>query len=167
MIEIIENDNIFEDKYLYPDLNYEYGYNRYNRYKGKNFYLARYPQNYDERCISSGKLQEIISNYKFSHTLNTRTGSSGSPICNENSDVIGVHNSGDEEHNINYGAFIGEIINYLKNQKTKKEEYNKEELIRDESKNKINIIHNEIDSDLIEKKNSKWWIKNVKWKGNN
>ena len=37
LIEIIENDNIPEDIYLAPDLNYENGF---NQYENKNFYLA-------------------------------------------------------------------------------------------------------------------------------
>ena len=93
LIEIIENDKISENKYLDVDLNYKHGY---NKYKGRNFYLAGYPKDYDGiRCISAGIIKEIIEDYKFSHTLNTNFGSSGSPICNENGDVIGIHTSGD------------------------------------------------------------------------
>ena len=115
LIEIIENDKISEDKYLDVDLNYQHGYDKYKD-KDKNFYLAGYPKDYNTRSISSGKIQEIISDYEFSHTLDTKEGSSGSPICNENGDVIGIHTSGDEKNKINYGIFIGKIIDTLKNQ---------------------------------------------------
>ena len=53
MIEIIKEDNISKDKYLNPDLNYIYGYDRYT---DNNFYLAGYPSSFDERCLSSGKI---------------------------------------------------------------------------------------------------------------
>ena len=92
LIEIIENDKISENKYLDVDLNYKHGY---NKYKGRNFYLAGYPKDYDgRRCISAGIIKNTLD-YKFSHTLFTNFGSSGSPICNENGDVIGIHTSGD------------------------------------------------------------------------
>jgi V8-like Glu-specific endopeptidase len=76
LIEIINDDNISEKKYLTPDLNYEHGY---DKYKDKNFYLAGYPKNYNERCISSGKIIGITEE-EFEHQLNTSEGSSGSPI---------------------------------------------------------------------------------------
>jgi len=86
LIEIKKTDNIPKDKYLYPDLNYKNGY---NLYESKDFYLAGYPANKNERCISSGKIK-IISNFELEHTLDTGIGSSGSPIClSENLNVVG------------------------------------------------------------------------------
>ena len=46
LIEIVEEDGISEDKYLMPDLNYSYGF---EIYINKNFFLAGYPKNHDER----------------------------------------------------------------------------------------------------------------------
>ena len=113
LIEIIENDQISENKYLKADLNYQYGY---DIYEDKNFYLAGYPKDFDgTRCTSAGIIKDIIEDYKFSHTLDTNFGSSGSPICNENCDVIGIHTSGHKGKKINYGIFIGRIIDTLKN----------------------------------------------------
>ena len=54
LIEIIKDDNISEDKYLTPDLNYEY-----NNYKDKNLYLAGHLRNYNERYISTGRIIKI------------------------------------------------------------------------------------------------------------
>ena len=55
IVEIIENDNIPDNKYLLPDLNYKYSYNIYIEEK---FYLAGYPMNKKkykgERHICSG-----------------------------------------------------------------------------------------------------------------
>ena len=129
LIEIVKDDNIPENKYLIADLNYEYGYNRYDN---NNFYLAGYPKNFDERCLSSGKITKI-NDFIFEHQLDTREGSSGSPICNKNGDVIGIHTSGNKEEEINYGIFIGKIMDTLKN-----------ELPMNGKSNIINIIVGEI-----------------------
>lgn len=98
-----------------PDLNYKNGY---EFYKDKNLYLAGYPYsegNRRERSISSGKIKSInINNIGFTHSLDTRPGSSGSPICLiDNKCVIGIHRQGDKIKPINYGTFIGYIIDEL------------------------------------------------------
>jgi len=118
LIEIIDEDNISDGKYLNPDCYYEFNY---NRYLDKNFYLAGYPENHDERCISSGRIIEIgvyinyeKVNYKFYHKLDTRRGSSGSPITNDKGDVIGIHTDGIDSLNKNIGTFIGKILDNLK-----------------------------------------------------
>ena len=114
MIEILPKDNIPEDKYLFPDLNYKNGYDKYiNQY----FYLAGYPtvEIYrGDRHVSSGKIGDIFGDFEFEHTLDTGHGSSGSPICLiSNKLVIGIHKSGDEENKKNYGTFIGKILDEL------------------------------------------------------
>jgi len=115
LIEIIDDDRISDGKYLTPDLNYEFGY---ERYFGQNLYLAGYPKIYNERCSSTGRIIQIgkeKENYKFYHKLDTRTGSSGSPITNDKGDVIGIHNSGiNEKDKKNKGTFIGKILDNLK-----------------------------------------------------
>lgn len=112
-IEILEKDNIPKDKFLLPDLNYKHGY---DIYKDGNFFLAGYPRDLiyqKERHISSGKIIEI-DDFEFEHSLDTRKGSSGSPICSiENIQVIGMHKQGKKNENINYGTFIGIIIDEL------------------------------------------------------
>ena len=137
LIEIIENDNISKDKYLDIDLNYQQGY---EQYINNNFYLAGYPKNYDDRCLSTGRIIKI-SDFAFYHTLDTDVGSSGSPICNQYCKVIGIHTSGNEEENINYGIFIGKIIDNLR--KSSNKNYIIAELyINDEDINKdIRIIN--------------------------
>ena len=148
IIEIIKKDNILEDKYLIPDGSYEYGY---DRYINKDCYLAGYPGNYSERCASVGKIIKR-NDYTFSHKLPTFGGSSGSPICNNNCDVIGIHTSSGkvnmkEEDNINYGIFIGEIIKCLKGENISNINNNKNYIIgtiyiSNENINKdINIIN--------------------------
>ena len=138
LIEIIENDNISKDKYLDLDLNYKNGY---DKYENKNYYLAGYPRDYDERCISSGKIIKILD-YQFFHTMETSAGSSGSPICNENGDVIGIHTSTLEDKKLNIGIFIGKIIDNLKNKNNNKNYIIAEIYINDENINKdIRIIN--------------------------
>jgi len=114
LVEIIEKDNIKEDKFLMPDLNYKNGY---NIYINDNFYLAGYPQNNsneNERSISSGKIINILDNLEFEHSLDTGHGNSGSPIClRSNLLVVGIHKQGHTTRPINYGTFLGYILDIL------------------------------------------------------
>ena len=113
IIEIINKDKISEDKYLLPDLNYKQGY---NLYLDNDTCLSGYPNNFPffgERHISSGKITKII-NFEFEHSIDSRKGSSGGPICLIDSQyVIGIHKSGNTSRNINNGTFIGYIIDKL------------------------------------------------------
>ena len=72
--------------------------------------MAGYPdddQHDIERVICSGKIKEI-KDFEFSHQLDTRIGSSGSPICLlDDTSIIGIHKGGIKEKKINYGTFIG------------------------------------------------------------
>jgi GTP-binding protein EngB required for normal cell division len=92
--------------------------------------LAGYPADniYEkERHISSGKIMSI-NGYEFEHTLDTRQGSSGAPICLfENVQVIGIHKGGDKIKPINYATFIGLIIDELEKEykQMQKSVYNK------------------------------------------
>jgi len=114
LIEIIKSDEIPEDKFLIPDFNYKNGF---NVYENENFYLAGYPrvnnQFLGERHISSGKIKEI-KGFEFTHTLDTRSGSSGSPICLiNNQNIIGIHRDEVESEHINYATFMGVILDDL------------------------------------------------------
>ena len=114
LIEILEGDNIPDKKYLMPDLNYQNGFNIYD---GERFYLAGYPHDIQfekQRFISSGTIIKI-KDFQFAHTLDTRSGSSGSPICliNKLHNVVGIHKSGNKIDKINYGTFIGHVIDIL------------------------------------------------------
>lgn len=121
VIEIKNYDYIPDYKFLTPDSDYKIGYNIY--YKEK-FFLAGYPRvdnmHDGERHISSGRIIEIYyNNIEFEHTLDTRQGSSGSPLCLlKNGKVIGVNkahrlNSPYGNLSINVGTFIGVIIDEL------------------------------------------------------
>ena len=115
VIEILNKDNIPENKFLTPDLNYKFGY---DTYKNGKYILAGYPNDetfHKERHICSGEIKSI-KEFEFSHTLDTRSGSSGAPICILNTvKVIGIHKQGHKTKPINYGTFIGVIIDELEN----------------------------------------------------
>lgn len=115
LIEIIEEDNIPENKYLYPDLNY---INGYEQYKKIQIYVAGYPNVNEykgDKHFSSGEIKGINEeNGKFMHNCDTREGSSGSPLINSNQKVIGIHFGCNNLNTTNYGTFIGVIIENLK-----------------------------------------------------
>ena len=158
VIEILKEDEIPEYNFLEPDFNYK---NEYNNYEQKDLYLAGYPkseQYQSERQASSGTIKKIFEEFQFEHTLDTREGSSGSPIClGSNLNVIGIHKSGDKDKNINYGTFIGkildELINYVK--KTNKKE------------NNINYNKNKISAEIAFNEKIKKCVCNVSFKNEN
>ena len=146
LIEILESDNIKDVNYLIPDMNYKIGFDFYLKKKnaGLGLYLAGYPKvrhSNGEKHISSGYITKVDS-FKFNHNLDTRAGSSGSPICLiDNENVIGIHKGGDENKVINYGTFIGIIINDLDNINIKEYKNNEDcDYINEFKKNKNNII---------------------------
>ena len=87
--------------------------------------------------------------------METSAGSSGSPICNENGDVIGIHTSTLEDKRLNIGIFIGKIIDNLKHKNNNKNYIIAEIYINDENINKdIRIINS---YEQFKRENS--WIK--------
>ena len=129
LMEILPEDKIPKDLYLFPDLNY---FNGYEQYKDQQVYTAGYPNvliNKGEKHMSTGIIKEIESSC-FYHTCDTRKGSSGSPIINNSKQIIGIHIGFDKELNMNIGSFIGQIINKIK--------FNKD----DNKQNLINEIRN-------------------------
>ncbi len=140
LIEILKEDNINEDKYLIPDLNYKN--EGFKDYVGKNFFLGGYPNSYEypkEPHISSGKIDSIMNYFEFNHSLDTGKGSSGSPICLINKFIIGIHKAGNKEHHLNFGTFIGAILDELENNgKIYLEGRKNQKDVRRDSKKKFN-----------------------------
>ena len=128
LVQILESDHIGEDKFLYPDLGYKNGY---DKYKYKNYYLAGYPKNdnedinkENERCISSGTITNLTedSENEFIHNLDTRSGSSGAPICLTNGLlVVGIHKEGHKSDPVNFGTFLGYILDKLDQEEIEEE----------------------------------------------
>ena len=114
IIEIKEEDNIYENRFLHPDLNYKMGL---NHYINAQVYTAGYPNveiHKGDKHYSAGFIKQIYSNgYVFAHTCDTKEGSSGGPIINYDKLVIGIHFGSIEEKKVNVGTFIGKIINEL------------------------------------------------------
>ena len=114
LIELLSEDNIPDKYYLYPDLNYK---NKgFNNYENIQVYTAGFPEAeiYEkDRQMSTGKIK-TIKDFEFEHTCDTRKGSSGCPIINYSGNVIGIHYGGDKDKGINYGYFIGAIIERIK-----------------------------------------------------
>ena len=112
MIQILQKDNISEDKFLLPDYNY---LNGISEYIDKQIYIGGYPivkSHKKEKHFSSGVIKKIVqNNTRFLHSSDTRGGSSGSPIIDTNKKVVGIHNGAYQQ--LNLGTFIGPIINEL------------------------------------------------------
>ena len=133
LVQILKEDKIKEKRFLYPDLNYKnIGF---SIYKDSQIYTAGYSNvelYKDGRYISSGVITKI-DGYNFEHNCEIRRGSSGSPILNLFKLVIGIHNGGGDKNNeINFGTFIGVIIDKLNNEReniiiNKEKEKEKEE----------------------------------------
>ena len=115
MIEIIEEDNIDDTFFLFPN----YKYNEVQ--KIDEIYIPQYPadkEKYsDDLYYSEGPIVEV-NKYKFNYDLNykasTDFGSSGSPVFLKNTiEVIGIHFAGCISENI--CGLIYPILNIFKN----------------------------------------------------
>jgi len=125
IIEILPEDKIPENKYLYPDLNYINGFDNY--INEKIIFTAGYPDMgiyKGEKHYSGGEIFGIKfdnddnnnnKNYHFYHKCSTKKGSSGSPLVNASLQVIGIHYGGNKKKSLNFGVFVGAIIKILNN----------------------------------------------------
>ena len=58
---------------------------------------------------------------EFEHSLDAIGGNSGSPICLANNlFVVGIHKQGDGKRPINYGTFLGYILDILEKEEKEK-----------------------------------------------
>ena len=121
LIEILKGDKISQDRFLLPDINYKKeGYNSYIN-KNNYYYLPGYTP-YNERHIFQGKITEILEKPEFKHSLEDTGNNSGAPICLEdNLLVVGIHKKTDNSKKINYGIFLGYILDNLEKEGNNKE----------------------------------------------
>ena len=136
IIEILSEDDIPDDRYLYPDLNYKNGYEQYIE---NDIYTGGFPSvevNKGDRHFSGGKLlKHHTDNPKcFLHDCATKEGSSGSPLINNTQQVIGIHYGSNKLKTHNFGVFIGYIIDFLENSKDSLMFHDKGELKNNDEK---------------------------------
>jgi len=161
LIEILEEDNIPNEKFLFPDLNYQN--DGFSFYKDSQVYTAGYPDvnvYKGEKHMSSGIIK-TINEYDFEHTCDTRKGSSGSPIININKQVIGIHYGGSKKKDINYGFFIGAIIDKMEKEGKIERHKNSINYINDSNNNKENPKNNNDNPKLNIDKNTKNFLINT------
>ena len=140
LIQIIERDNIPENIYLLPDLNYKNGLLQYEK---SLIYTGGYPNvdiHMGKRYVSAGIITKVRST-DFEYTCYTLQGSSGSPLINTKNFVIGIHYGCKKDHRSNYGTFIGSIIDSLKSDQNNYYQFNK-----DNQKNNISNINSNQDN---------------------
>jgi hypothetical protein len=105
VVEIIDEDNISKDYFLFPENESRIN----NRLINNNIYILQYVKG-KELMNAKGIIKDIDKN-EFTHLANTEKGSSGSPIFLENSiNVIGIHKEGNINKTENYGDFIYPVI---------------------------------------------------------
>ena len=111
LIEILPKDNISDDYFLLPNLEY---INGYKQFENKKIYIFQFPEG-GNLSYSVGIIKNVNS-YKneMSHLASTLRGSSGSPIIIFGSNfVLGIHKQTNLDLKENYGNFIGPIIKAL------------------------------------------------------
>ena len=147
VIEIISKDNIPNEFFLLPLIDYR---DKYNEFIDKEIAIIHYPKG--ELNYSYGKINRLTNNpiYEFSHNAGTDKGSSGSPIFLEGSSkVIGIHKGGLETElkRENFGDFIWPIFNYFKNFYVNNHDLNnieKNNIFEKKPKKEIKVINNDI-----------------------
>ena len=92
--------------------------NGYEQYIKMDVFTAGYPSvdmYKGEKHFSSGIIKTLKDDKgHFSHDCPTKKGSSGSPLLNISQQVIGIHYGCNDKETMNFGIFIGVIIENLK-----------------------------------------------------
>ena len=110
IVEILPNDKIDDDLFLYPENC------NVNNLINEDIYIVQFPFG-GNMCYSKGKIINFDnSRYEITYNSSAEIGSSGSPICLKNySKVIGIHKEGNANVLIfeNYGNLIYPIIDKI------------------------------------------------------
>ena len=115
VVEILDEDNISKDYFLFPENETIIN----NRLINNMIYIPQYMER-KELIYINGKIKDI-SKYEFTYLANKEKGSSGSPIFLENSiKVLGIHKEDNIYKTENYGNFIYPAINIIENEIKKK-----------------------------------------------
>ena len=118
IVEILDSDNL-KDKVKCLKRDYLEEGKGYETYLSKDILIFQHPEGRDATC-SSGKILNI-NNYEFGHNAFTEPGSSGSAIILKDDydydyKIIGIHCKKNTSTYINYGVFIGQLIDELRDQ---------------------------------------------------
>lgn len=107
IIEIKDEDDIKNEvSFLWYDKNYDLGYDNYFE---SDIFILQHPLG-EETYLGTGKIMRI-EKFEFEHSVETQSGSSGSPIIlTSNGLVIGIHKQTNKINNNGIGTFIGEIF---------------------------------------------------------
>ena len=109
IIEILDEDNISKDYFLFPELETMVN----NKLIHCLIYIPQYVRG--RELVNARGIIKNINKHEFTHLANTEKESSGSPIFLENSIyVIGIHREGNIDKTENYGDFIYPAINKIK-----------------------------------------------------
>ena len=109
VVEILNEDNIIKDYFLFPELENKIN----NKLINNKIYIPQYAGG--KELVNRRGIIKEINRYEFTHLVNTEKGSSGSPIFLENSiKVIGIHKEGNTVKQENYGDFLYPAIIIIK-----------------------------------------------------
>ena len=110
VIEILPKDNIPQNYFLLPFIDYMDNYNKLN---GQDLAIMQYFG--DQLYLSVGKIK-YVTNYEFAFDFAIEEGSSGSPILlKETNKVVGIYKGCFKSRKENYGDLIYPIFSYFKN----------------------------------------------------
>ena len=111
IVEIIKSDNINEDYFLLPNIDYM---NNLSKLNNKKIHIPQYPK---EENLSYEKGTIIkINNYELIHKCSSERISSGCPLLLKGTTrVIGIYKEMNFKTKENIANSIGPIFNYIKN----------------------------------------------------
>ena len=162
IIEILPEDKIPGDKYMYPDLNYKIGYEQYINKDIYTGYYSNIDKNKFDIVYSKGEIKgfQDKNNYQnFLHDCVIKNGISGSPLIDNNKRVIGINfQNNDNNNSQNYGVFIGVIIDKLNKKKQENKIVSQEKISGIDNKDDIKPeekINGRKDDEEIDSKNGK------------
>ena len=162
IIEILPEDKIPGDKYMYPDLNYKIGYEQFINKDIYTGYYSNIDKNKFDIFYFKGKIKgfQDKNNYQnFIYDCVIKNGISGSPLIDNNKRVIGINfQNNDNNNSLNYGVFIGVIIDKLNQKKQENKIVSQEKISGIDNKDDIKPeekINGRKDDEEIDSKNGK------------
>ena len=147
IIEIIKPDNINEDYFLLPNINYM---NNLLKLNNEKIQIVQFPRG-GNVLFSEGRITEI-NKFELIYKCISGNASSGSPLILKNTtNVIGINKKGISKTKENYADSIGPIFNFIKNGfiYMQNEEKNMKEIIEEDEEDKL--INNKEDKKIQKK----------------